>query len=126
MSECSMDKPAVNVKCIVFTVSLCLGYWYLPPRNKWILALLLYFPYLILAYYDHYYDCKRNMGPTYLAMFYEKLKPQSSRQIVTYKNWCTVMKRKIFIVDSIVSILVIIIFFGWFRHWQPTQHKNVV
>ena len=62
-------EPVVNWKCIIFTMILAIGYWFLPKKNKWILLGLLYFPYLVLAWYDHYYKCERNMGPTYLAFF---------------------------------------------------------
>jgi hypothetical protein len=61
------------------------GYWYLPSRNKYVLAALAYFPYLALAWYDWIYACQH--GPTYLAHFYSWAKPQGSRQIQIYKNW---------------------------------------
>ena len=90
--ECYNVKPVVNWKCIWFTLALAGGYWFLPKKNKWILLALLYFPYIVLAFYDHHYDCKRNMGPTYLAMFYHWAKPQDSKQIKDYKNWCPDIK----------------------------------
>ena len=85
--ECYNVKPVVNWKCIWFTLALAGGYWFLPKKNKWILLALLYFPYIVLAFYDHHYDCKRNMGPTYLAMFYHWAKPQDSKQIKDYKKF---------------------------------------
>lgn len=53
-----------NIKCIVFTLVLVLGYWYAPPKNKWILAFLIWFPYIALAWYDYSYDCKNKLQPT--------------------------------------------------------------
>lgn len=99
------EQPALNLKCIVFTLVLVLGYWYLPRRNKWVLLALLYFPYLALAWYDWHYDCKRNMGPTYLANWYWWAKPPESRQVVAYHNWSPKMKAKIAIVDVIVLLV---------------------
>ena len=49
---------SLNLKCIIFTLLLAGGYWYLPPKKIWILISLLYFPYLALAWYDYIYDCR--------------------------------------------------------------------
>ncbi len=49
---------SLNIKCIVFTLLIAGGYWYLPPKKLWILVALLYFPYLALAWYDYVYDCR--------------------------------------------------------------------
>ena len=35
-------EPSINWKCLVFTVVIAGGYWFLPQKNKWILAILLY------------------------------------------------------------------------------------
>lgn len=112
------EPPSVNMKCIVFTLILSLGYWYLPSKNKWILLILLYFPYLILAWYDHIYQCKRNMGPTYLTLFYEWAKPKTSKQIILYKNWHPKYKRQVLIIDLII-LIGIIIMIPYFLKWQP-------
>lgn len=53
-----------NVKCIVFTLAVAGGYWALPPRRWWALALLLWLPYVAMAWYDYKYDCNEKMGPT--------------------------------------------------------------
>jgi hypothetical protein len=53
-----------NIKCIIFTAILAGGYWYLPHKNPWILALLLWLPYIALAWYDWSYDCRGKLGPT--------------------------------------------------------------
>lgn len=53
------DQPfALNIKCIIFTLLLAAGYWYLPPKKLWVLFALLYFPYLALAWYDYAYKCQ--------------------------------------------------------------------
>lgn len=53
-----------NLKCIVFTAVVAGGYWWLPPRTWWALALLLWLPYVAMAWYDHTYDCRDKLGPT--------------------------------------------------------------
>lgn len=55
---------AFNVKCIVFTAAIAGGYWFLPPRAWWALALLLWLPYVAMAWYDHWYDCNDKLRPT--------------------------------------------------------------
>lgn len=52
---------ALNIKCIIFSLLLAGGYWYLPKRRLWILVALLYFPYLALAWYDYYYKCQSGL-----------------------------------------------------------------
>ena len=37
--------PSINWKCLVFTTIIAGGYWFLPRKNKWVLAILLYIPY---------------------------------------------------------------------------------
>ena len=53
-----------NVKCIIFSLILSLGYWFAPHRNLWILAFLLWFPYLAMAWYDWSYKCESKLQPT--------------------------------------------------------------
>jgi hypothetical protein len=53
-----------NVKCIIFSLILSLGYWFSPRRNLWVLAFLLWFPYLAMAWYDWSYKCESKLQPT--------------------------------------------------------------
>jgi hypothetical protein len=53
-----------NIKCIIFSLTLAGGYWYLPPKNFWVLFFLLWFPYIALAWYDYSYNCRDKLGPT--------------------------------------------------------------
>ena len=55
---------SLNIKCIIFTLILAGGYWYLPHKNPWILAFLIWSPYIVLAWYDYSYDCKDKLKPT--------------------------------------------------------------
>ena len=115
-----MDQtpPALNLKCIVFTIFLASGYWFLPPRNKYVLAALAYFPYLAIAWYDWIYACQHNFGPTYLAHYYSWAKPQNSDQIRIYKNWDPRIKSKILFVD-IGVLLFLALLLPKFISWKP-------
>ena len=55
---------AFNVKCIIFTLVIAAGYWFLPPRNLWVLVFLLWLPYVAMAWYDYMYECRDKMQPT--------------------------------------------------------------
>ncbi len=58
-------KPfALNIKCIIFTAVVAGGYWWLPPKSLWVLGLLLWLPYIAMAWYDYKYDCNDKMQPT--------------------------------------------------------------
>ena len=108
--------PSVNVKCIVFTFLLVGGYWFLPYRNILVLVCLLYFPYLIMAWYDEHYDCSRNkLGPTFLKNFYDWAKPYYSKQNQIYRNWHPKWTRLINIVDLIVLCLIVIVSFLYMK-----------
>lgn len=53
-----------NIKCIIFTLVIACGYWFLPKKNVWILLFLLWFPYIALAWYDYSYNCQDKLLPT--------------------------------------------------------------
>lgn len=55
---------ALNIKCILFTAAVAGGYWWLPHRSWLVLGLLLWLPYVAMAWYDYAYDCRDKMGPT--------------------------------------------------------------
>lgn len=116
-------KPSINTKCIVFTASLALGYWFLPKQNKLVLLALCYFPYLFLSYYDVRYDARRNMGPTYLADFYDFAKVPSSNQIKVWKNWSPRWKNRVRAVD-LALLLVIVACSYSFLTWQTPVQKT--
>ena len=55
---------SLNIKCIIFTLVLAGGYWFAPHKNLWVLAFLIWFPYIALAWYDYMYDCRDKLKPT--------------------------------------------------------------
>jgi hypothetical protein len=54
----------LNLKCIVFTAVIVVIYWFLPPKNLFILFFLLWAPYIAMAWYDDAYRCEFKMAPT--------------------------------------------------------------
>jgi len=54
----------LNIKCIIFTVFIAGGYWWLPKKNWIVLFFLLWLPYIVLAWYDYVYQCQYKMQPT--------------------------------------------------------------
>ena len=55
---------ALNLKCIIFTMILAAGYWFAPHKNLWVLAFLIWSPYIALACYDYSYNCQDKLKPT--------------------------------------------------------------
>jgi len=55
---------ALNLKCIIFTLILAAGYWFAPHKNLWVLAFLIWSPYIALAWYDYSYKCQDKLKPT--------------------------------------------------------------
>ena len=110
--------PSINWKCLVFTGAVAGGYWFLPRKNKWVLALLLYTPYIVLAWYDYWYKCEKEYGPTYLAPLYWWAKPEKSKYNKLFKKWSADTKIKAFFIN--VSILIGIVYMApYFLKWNP-------
>jgi hypothetical protein len=101
---------------------LSIGYWFLPSANKYVLLGLCFFPYLWLSYYDVAFNARRNMGPTYLADFYDWLKVPNSKQIRVWKNWAPKWKHRVQLAD-IVILLLLIPLIHMFMKWKP-KPKN--
>ena len=116
------DGPITgNIKCIIISITLALFYWFAPHRNKYVLLFILYFTYLLIAYYDHYYDCGRGQfGPTFLRTYYEWAKPKNSKQSIIYSNLCPEKERLIMYVDIGVFISALIIL-PFFIKWKPNK-----
>lgn len=114
------DGPITgNVKCIIISLVLAGLYWYLPYRNKYALLFILYTTYLVIAYYDYFYDCRRGQfGPTFLRTYYEWAKPGKSKQSIIYSNLCPENERIILIVDIAVFIAILFITPHFIR-WKP-------
>jgi hypothetical protein len=114
------DGPITgNAKCIVISLLLAGFYWYTPPKNKWVLLTILYVTYILIAYYDHYYECQKGeFGPTFLRSYYEWAKPKTSKQNIIYKNMCSNKEKLILYVDVAMFLLMLFIF-PLFLKWKP-------
>ena len=112
------EEPSWNWKCLFFTAFLAGGYWFAPPKNKWVLLSLMYFPYIAMAQYDYAYEAQRNMSPTYLSLFYAWAKPPESEQMQQYKNWSPEIKEKVLAVDAVI-LLVLLAATPRFLAWEP-------
>ncbi len=87
---------ALNIKCVIFTLLIAGGYWYLPPKNIPVLVALLYFPYLALAWYDYVYKCEYKLQPTLFPFgrwLYLPFKPQEYKD--AYRDLPDESKEKI-------------------------------
>lgn len=114
------DPPTLNIKCVIFTLFIVFVYWFLPPRNKWILILLIFIPYVLLAWYDYIYQCERNSGPSYLSLFYKNLKPPETDPMKKYDNWHPTIKKRVFFID-LSFLLIILLFIPIFIEWTPKK-----
>ena len=111
------DRISFNYKCIALSLGLAGFYWFAPPKNKWLLLGILYFTYLAIAWYDHFFDCRRNsLRPTFLHGFYGALKPQEYR--AAYDAWKPETKRLVSRVDAGI-LLVLLLGLPFFLRWQP-------
>jgi hypothetical protein len=112
------DGPLTgNLKCILISFGLAGSYWFLPSKNKWVLAAILYLTYLAIAWYDEYL-CQRVLTPSYLRHFYDFAKPRKSTQSKQYKNLCPNAAKKILVVDIFIAIMLLIIL-PFYIKWDP-------
>ena len=111
-----------NWKCVVLTAVIAGGYWWLPPRNWWVLAVLLWLPYVALAWYDAAYQCQNQMQPTILPFgryFFLPFKPPSYQ--AAYEALPLEAKRDMDTMDHIAgwTLLVVAVcaaaWWGWGR-----------
>lgn len=112
---------SLNIKCIIFTLVLAIGYWYLPQKRVWILVALLYFPYLALAWYDYYYQCQRGLlQPTvfpfgeYLYLPYKPPDYKERYNEMTQERKDTMKSYGRFIAAILFGVVLILLL--WFRY----------
>ena len=119
-----IDQMTGNLKCIVASVLAGTFYWIAPPKNKWVLIVILYTMYLIIAWYDYSYECKRNeLGPSPLMHFYDWAKPRDTNQHKQYANLCKDTYNIILAFDIVVLALVVA-FSPMFLRWKPTSEMR--
>ena len=120
-----------NIKCIIFTLIIALGYWYLPQKNTLILIFLLWFPYIALAWYDYSYKCQYKIEPTIIPFgryFWLPFKPRG------YKDkFNKLPPRAIHAMDTLDHITIWTIFLiifatiSWylFKYFENNDEKKI-
>lgn len=104
---------ALNIKCVLFTLMIAGGYWYLPHKNIPTLVSLLYFPYLALAWYDYIYKCEYKLQPTLFPFgrwLYLPFKPADYKQSyedLSDKSKQTIAKWDRFFIFMIIGALLV-------------------
>lgn len=99
---------SLNVKCVVASAAFAAGYWFLPPKNLWVLGGILYVTYLALAWYDYAYDCADRMHPTLFPfgrLVYLPLKPPDYQ--AEYEAMTPDQKRRMDQVDHMAVFIVL-------------------
>lgn len=99
---------ALNIKCVVFSLLIAGGYWYLPHKSVPVLVALLYFPYLAMAWYDYVYECNYKLQPTIFPFgrwLYLPFKPQEYKD--AYENLSEDSKNKIAQWDRFFSLVLV-------------------
>ena len=109
----------LNIKCIIFTIIIAGGYWFLPKKNVYILIFLLWSPYIALAWYDYMYDCHDRMHPTIIPFgryFFLPFKPPDYQN--EYKTMSDESKQIFDKIDHITlwTILTIFVGFGIYKN----------
>jgi hypothetical protein len=103
------DQPlALNAKCVVFSLLIASGYWYLPQKSLPVLVALLYFPYLALAWYDYVYQCKYKLKPTIFPLgrwLYLPFKPKEYKD--SYENLSQESKQTIAKWDKFFILIIL-------------------
>lgn len=108
------DQPfSLNIKCVLFTLFLAGGYWYLPYKNIYVLLALLYFPYLALAWYDYAYKCQVGLlQPTTFLPFseYVYLPFKSPDYKERYENLPAARKEYMRFISAVLGGVALLIF----------------
>lgn len=104
-----------NLKCVLFSLFLALGYWFAPHKNKWILAFLVWFPYIALAWYDYSYNCQDKIQPTVVPFgryMWLPFKPQGYKD--EYEKLDPETKQVMKDVDHIAGWTIVTALLAWY------------
>lgn len=88
----------------------------LPEKSKWILFFILYSCYIIMAWFDHLFGCKRKLGLSYLAHMYVWAKPHESFQLKAFYQACNDVRHQILMTDRIVIIGTVLSMWIWLQY----------
>jgi hypothetical protein len=118
-----------NIKCIIFTLVIALGYWYLPTKNIIVFIFLLWLPYIALAWYDYSYKCDFKMMPTILPFaryIFLPFKPPGYKAEFNKlpKNAITAMDTLDHITAFTLLIILGAVIFSYFYNRNNNKNKN--
>lgn len=55
----TIEPINTNIKCIIFSIIMCISYWFLPcDRNVYLLPLIFVISYVSMGWYDKLYNCE--------------------------------------------------------------------
>lgn len=99
------ERPfSLNVKCIVASLLVAGGYWYLPPKSLGVVLFLFWASYVSLAWYDEMYDCEDRMRPTPIPLgrwFFLPFKPPGYKA-----EMATLSPRQVRVMDRVDHLAV--------------------
>lgn len=84
-----------------------------PPQSKWVLLGILYFAYIVMAWFDYLTNCERKLGLSYLAHLYLWAKPQGSEQVHLFYDACDDVRHDILFYDRAVALSTIAFMSVW-------------
>jgi len=112
----------LNLKCILFTLMIVGIYWFAPPRNIYFLIFCLWFPYILMAWYDSIYQCQLGLLEPTIIPFGQYLflpfKPPSYQQ--RFRELAPEQIQAMNTLDHLIlwSVLVGFIGFGLYRYYK--------
>lgn len=123
------EQPfSLNPKCIIITFIFAICYWYLPPKNWYILFFILWITYIAIAWYDYVFKCHYKLKPTIFPLgkyVYLPFKPPDYQK--EYKN---LSEKKLAVMEKVndISLWTIIIVSSFFlvRYFMLNKkNKNI-
>ena len=96
-------------------IGISSNFYYLPKKDKVVLAFLLYIPYFLLAWYDYFANCKFRMNPTIFPFgrfIFLPMKPPGYQR--TYDELDPVVKENIANFDKYIAVSIVWLIFVYF------------
>lgn len=122
----------LNFKCVLFGISLALGYWYLPSKkNIFMLPVIFTIAYVAMAWYDELYDCSSilysgssSWGMAVLDSIFkpqqrgEKVIVPEGKYLVTHQE--AIYKRYVYLFHLMIVVPLFVII-GYYRTSKLSQ-----
>jgi hypothetical protein len=108
----------LNEKCILFAVFV-IAIYFLPHQKYWqheivFVFILSMFAYVLMAWYDYFYDCTDKFGPSFFALFVKWAKPEKHQK--DYEAIPVKYKKLVRTVDiGVLVVLLLLVFSPYIR-----------